>query len=79
MNMILQYILRKHFTDWLNYITSWEWLMKQKNMHFYWVIIISLASGMTSYKILNKDYEKQEKVSKVEKDNILNKFKSLFK
>ena len=32
-----------------------------------------------SYRILNKDYEKQEKVSKVEKDNILNKFKSLFK
>ena len=32
-----------------------------------------------SYRILNKDYEKQEKVSKVEKDNILSKFKSLFK
>ena len=32
-----------------------------------------------SYRILNKDYEKREKVSKVEKDNILNKFKSLFK
>ncbi len=32
-----------------------------------------------SYRILNKDYEKQEKVSKVKKDNILNKFKSLFK
>ena len=32
-----------------------------------------------SYRILNKDYEKQEKVSKVEKDNILTKFKSLFK
>ena len=32
-----------------------------------------------SYRILNKDYEKQEKVSKVEKDNILKKFKSLFK
>ena len=32
-----------------------------------------------SYRILNKDYEKKQKVSKVEKDNILNKFKSLFK
>ena len=32
-----------------------------------------------SYRILNKDYEKREKVSKVEKDNILSKFKSLFK
>ena len=32
-----------------------------------------------SYRILNKDYEKREKVSKVEKDNILTKFKSLFK
>ena len=32
-----------------------------------------------SYRILNKDYEKKQKVSKVEKDNILSKFKSLFK
>ena len=32
-----------------------------------------------SYRILNKDYEKKEKVSKVEKDNILKKFKNLFK
>ena len=31
-----------------------------------------------SYRILNKDYEKKQKVSKVEKDNILKKFKSLF-
>ena len=32
-----------------------------------------------SYRILNKDYEKKRKVSKDEKDNILKKFKNLFK